>query len=223
MPWPTPEIPACHFIDLAQIVAKTSWLPDPKVVRKFPDPVFPTIRKKSDAQIGNPVADTNGSVIGMFDNNTAPKLAIGWTHGLAGSTKGWTIAHVWPSSEDVTSYTHLANLALVPEALSTTTDKQGPLTQYLQYHAWKNYKWRPSGTPQPNEPAGYSQIQWRYLKGLTEPKAKVRGNLLKTKDQKLIKLLQIMKTLIPFRYISQDSPETKANTDIASCAPNSSF
>lgn len=205
MPWPKPVIPTKYHIVLAQIVAETSWLPDPAVVRVFPGPVFPTIRKKKDAEIGTSVTDASGVLIGMYDNNTTPKLAIGWTHGLASSTKGWTIAHIWPSSEDVNSYTNLANLALVPEALSTTTDKDGPLTSYLRWHAWEKYGWHPTGTPVPDKkPAGYSAIPWRYLKGLPHPKEAVQEKLESITGQKLINLRKIMREPGLFSYLKKD-------------------
>ncbi len=194
MPWPTPAIPNKYHLVLAQIVAATSWLPDPKVVTQFPGPVFPTIRKKSDDQIRQEVIE-NTQVIGMYDNNTTPKLALGLTHGKAGSTKGWTIAHVWPSSEDIQSYTHLANLALVPEALSTTTDKEAPLTSYLRWHAWTTYRWRPHGTRVPVAPEDYSKVEWHYLNGVQNPRQKVAEYLRKSKDQRLIKLRTIMEEL----------------------------
>ena len=194
MAWPKPDIPRPHHLVLAQIVAETSWLPHPETVKQFNGPVFPTIRKKQDAHIGTPVL-LNDALVGMFDNNKTPTLALGWTHGMSGSTKGWTVAHIWPSSTDVTAYTHLANLALVPEALSTTTDKSGPLTSYLRWHSWKEYGWRPEGIPMPQEPANYSEVQWRYLPKIQNPRAAVETNLQASKNQVLIKLRSFMKEL----------------------------
>lgn len=153
----------CHLL-LAQIVAKTSWLPHPDIVSQFSSALFPTIRRDNDAQIRRRERVMSGeSAIGMFDNNRTPKLALAWTHGIEGATTGWTIAHVWPSSKQISAYTHLANLALIPEALSTTTDKNGPLTNYLRWHSWEKYRWRPSNEPEPTEPPGYKEISWRYL------------------------------------------------------------
>jgi hypothetical protein len=41
------------------------------------------------------------------------------------------------------AYTHLANLAMVPEPFASLTDKNGPLTVFLRWHAWEVYGWKP--------------------------------------------------------------------------------
>ena len=192
MPWPKLDIPVHHHLSLAQIVAQTSWLPHRETVAKFKRALFPTQRKKSDAQIGKPIHQ-DGTVIGQYDNNSTPTWALAWTHGMAGDKTGWTIAHVWPSSEDIKGYTHLANLVLVPEALSTMTDKTGPLTAYLRWHSWKVYGWKPDGAYAPEEPEVYAQIKWRYLTEIEDPVRTVAAKLKESKDKRLISLIPIMR------------------------------
>jgi hypothetical protein len=194
MPWPKPEIPIHHHATLAQIVAQTSWLPHPNTVKSFERAAFPTRRKKSDPQVGTPVLH-DGHVIGMYDNNSTPIWALGWSHGMSGSTSGWTLAHVWPSSDDVEDYTHLANLVLVPEALSTTTDKQGPLTAFLRWHAWSVYGWKPVNLDLPEEPKHYRDIKWRYLPEIEDPQTTVANKLRKSRDKRAIALVRIMDDL----------------------------
>lgn len=106
----------------------------------------------------------------MYDDNTTPAWALFWAHGLEGKReKGWTIAHVWPASGDIDAYTHLANLALVPEPFAGLTDKNGPLTPFLRWHAWYAYCWKPSAEDKLEKPDGYEQIEWRYLDAIVEP------------------------------------------------------
>jgi hypothetical protein len=194
MAWPNPDIPFHHHPTLAQIVAQTSWLPHPNTVSRFGRSVFPTQRKKSDSQIGMPVQN-EGKVIGIYDNNTTPKWALAWSHGLSGSTAGWTLAHVWPSSEDVTGYTHLANLVLVPEALSATTDKQAPVTHYLRWHAWSVYGWKPKEATIPLEPQCYAEMQWRYLPEIKDPLGEIFLKLTQSKDRRAKLLINLMDEL----------------------------
>lgn len=194
MPWPKSHIPNQHHLLLAQILAQTSWLPHPKTVAKFKQAVFPTQRKKTDLQIGAPV-HRDGVTVGMYDNNSTPTWALAWSHGIYGSSSGWTVAHVWPSSEDIAGYTHLANLALVPEALSTLTDKQGPLTSFLRWHAWNVYGWRPADTSIPAEPHGYEEVRWQYLSEIVDPLGAVANRIKQSGDKRAIVLLPLMKEL----------------------------
>jgi hypothetical protein len=163
-----------HHELLAAIVAKTSWLPHPKTVAHFNGAIFPTLRYKRGFERFAPV-ESNGTVIGMYDDNATPEWALFWSHGLTGvRSKGWTIAHVWPASDDIHAYTHLANLAMVPEALASLTDKNGPLTAFLRWHSWDVYGWRPQTVGDVAKPNGYDSVEWRYLAEVDDPKALIR-------------------------------------------------
>src|SRR5262249_1332740 len=114
-----------------------------------------------------------------------PEWALFWSHRLKGSRpKGWTIAHVWPESADMACYTHIANLALVPECFSSLTDKTGPLTGYLRWHAKAVYDWKPNSRQGPEKPAGYDEVLWRYLPYSTSPKEAIRQRLVSANNQR---------------------------------------
>lgn len=107
----------------------------------------------------------------MYDDNATPEWALFWSHNLSGTRpKGWTVAHVWPASENIDAYTHPANLALVPESLASLTDKEGPLTRFLRYHAFQVYSpLKFADAEQPDKPEGYEEIKWRYLEPEADP------------------------------------------------------
>jgi hypothetical protein len=187
-----PKFPSLEMysVDLAHMVAATSYLPDPVAVGAIGRAVFKTCRHFTDR--GKPIIE-GGITVGMFDDNTTPRWALFWAHGIAGvskaPSKGWTIAHVWGASKDIKAYTHLANLALVPECFASLTDKGGPLAKYLQYHAWKVYGWKPDAESVPDEPKEYERITWRYLEAPHDPKTFILKQIAKA-SCKRSKILQ---------------------------------
>jgi len=194
MPIPQPD-PLDEFIPaLARMVARTSWLPNQAVVASLAGAVFPTSRYRRE----NPRLSTiqeNGDLVGMYDDNATPEWAIFWAHGLSGMRpKGWTIAHVWPSCDDLKCYTHLANLAMVREPLASLTDKSGPLTRFLRWHAWEVYKWKPAREPAPTKPDGYHEVRWRYLETAGDPNALIRQRLAQCDNQRTRILRPIMES-----------------------------
>lgn len=173
---------------LASMVAGTSWLPHPDVVSEFDGAVFPTIRGTRLREIVHA-----GAVVGMYDDNATPEWSLFWTHNLVGTRpKGWNIAHVWPVSKDINAYTHLANLAMVPESFAGLTDKKGPLAAYLKWHAWSIYGWKPEGMPVPAKPVEYDNITWRYLDSVANPRSLVRHNMDQRDNQRVRMLRPIM-------------------------------
>ena len=97
-------------------------------------------------------------------------------------------AHVWPASDDINAYARLANLAMVPECFANLTDKNGPLTGYLRWHAWTVYGWKPNHA-EPQMPAGYSDIQWRYLPRFDAPRVFI-GQRIAELDNERVRILR---------------------------------
>ena len=135
-----PQVPSLdeYSLPLAQVVAATGYLPNASTVAALGGAIFPTVRDNK--QICE-IFEGEGTA-GMYDDNTTPRWALLWSHGILQTyhPKGWTFAHIWPSQGDLNSYTNLANLAMIPECFGTLTDKEGPLTQFLQWHAWETYQ-----------------------------------------------------------------------------------
>jgi hypothetical protein len=185
MKWPLPVISEEHKRAIARIVARSSLLPHQETVAAFSSAIFPSCRRKSDKQIAQTMILPDGRQ-GIYDNNATPTWAICWAHGIQGERpKGWTVAHIWSAAEDIDCYTHLANIALVPEALSTTTDKSGPLTQYLRWHSFQIYGWKPEGSEIPTEPKDYNEIKWCYLERIENPHEEIRRNFTRSRDKRV--------------------------------------
>ena len=174
MPIPLPPPLDPYIPYLSRMMADTSLLPNPHVVAAIPSAVFPTTRQRTGHHRLTQILDA-GNPVGMYDDNATPEWALFWAHALDGSRPdGWTIAHVWPACDDINCYTHLANLLLVPEPLASLTDKNGPATTFLRWHAWSIYRWKPPAEPAPIEPAGYGQVHWHYLNAVDNPSELIR-------------------------------------------------
>lgn len=102
------------------------------------------------------------------------------------------VAHVWPASQDPSAYTHLANLAIVPESFGGLTDKDGPLASYLRYHAYATYGWKPSPVAVPNKPDGFDSIAFNYLPVHSDPKAAIALRVSNLNNDRLRTLRPLM-------------------------------
>ena len=185
------RVPKYHGLEgdalqLSMILAANSWLPNPDVVKALPDAIFPTIRDQR--RRGTREGDL------LLDDNTSPRWALFWAHGdsRVGHQKGWTTAHVWASPKDKEAYTCLANLALLPEALASLSDKTGPAVPYLQFHAWATYGWKPSEASAPSKPEAFDEVEWRYFPAPTDPKLEVQSALIKGRSERHKSLRSLM-------------------------------
>ena len=177
---------------LAQMVAKTSWLPHQDTVKEMGRAMFPTLRASAQHKRFTQIIE-NGEPVGMYDDNTTPTWALLWAHGIVGgSRKGWAFAHIWPASDDITAYTHPANLAMVPECFASLTDRDGPLTSYLRWHAWSVYQWKPEHAEKPEMPEKFGNVEWRCFKKFTEPREFVRQRFAELDNERIRILRPIM-------------------------------
>ena len=190
---PELHVPQEYHLALAQMVANTSWLPNPNVVKALERAVFPTVRRRRNHAMFSHVVE-NGLPIGMYDDNATPTWALLWSHGITGRRKGWTVAHVWPETDCMQSFTHVANLALIPECFGTLTDKTGPLTTFLRWHAWHVYQWKPPQHAEPTKPEGFDTITWRYFESVPNPTALILARLRKLNNRRTRILLPIMES-----------------------------
>ena len=192
---PQPELLNDHAIDLAKIVAKTSYLPHPETVQLMNSGVFPTIRARRLTPRFTEIFK-DGVAVGMHDDNATPYWALIWSHDLKGTRKkGWLTAHVWANANEIDSYTNLANLAFIPECFGGLTDKIGPLTKFLRWHSFAIYGWKPTSGQVPQKPIGYDEISWRYFDYIKNPKECVKDRLQRCKDKRIRILTPIMQRL----------------------------
>lgn len=168
-------------------------LPDPATVAVLGRALFPTIRaSRANRRFGT--TTVNGTTV-MFDDNTTPRWALLWSHGhpMTSQPRGWTVAHVWPNTQDPHAYTHPANLLLVAEPLAGLTDKDAPLARHLRYHASHVYGWRPHDTPEPCRPEDHNEDGWRYLDGIKAPDDHIQQRIAALDNERL----RIMRRLTP--------------------------
>ena len=160
-----------------------------------------------------PVFDADGKPVTRWDGRTTKphpvtgeevpdenarvqevRWALLWSHGITGRRKGWTVAHVWPETDCMHSFTQVANLALIPECFGTLTDKTGPLTTFLRWHAWDVYHWKPAQYAEPTKPNGYDSITWRYFESVPNPKALILQRLKKLNNRRTRVLVPFMES-----------------------------
>lgn len=190
---PAPPNLGSDAITLAVIAGRHCWMPNPDVVAACGTAVFPSIRARS-KQPRLSVDTIDGKRL-MYDDNMTPRWAFLWAHGIAetGHPKGWTFAHVWTCARDPDAYTHLANLALLPEPLASLSDKVGPFGAFLRYHAQCEYGWRPKGQPLIEEPEGYNEVDWTYLPPYPDPRDFISGRLQTLKNERVLLLRQLIR------------------------------
>jgi hypothetical protein len=177
-------------LPLVRIAAKHCLLPHPNVVGAFGCAVFPAIRDQRNRLT---LSESNGQPV-LLDDNVTARWALLWSHGISAThhLSGFTFAHVWGAVKDPSAYTHLANLAMMPEYLASLSDKDGPFAHFLRFHAWTRYGWKPAGYPEPPRPDGFDSIEWRYLEDHPNPLGFVRDRLATLKNQRTTLLNPLM-------------------------------
>lgn len=182
------DLPTDYALTLARMVANTSWLPDPGLVAQFPKEVFPSARANKGQKRRTKITIDGMSL--LLDDNCTPMWAFMWGHGFAGISRqvpDYSLAHIYPSKDYPHTFTHLANLLLVPKFFAGLTDNDGPLVPYLKYHSHVQYGWTPlsneGSLPIVLKPQGYDSIQWRYLESETDiPRDFIESQLKRSND-----------------------------------------
>jgi hypothetical protein len=179
-------------LPLVRIAAKHCLLPHPNVVGSFGCAVFPAIRDQRNRLT---ISEINGQRV-LLDDNVTARWALLWSHGIPAThhLSGFTFAHVWGAVKDPCAYTHPANLAMMPEYLASLSDKEGPFAQFLRFHAWVAYGWKPTGYSEPAKPEGFDDIEWKYLEDYADPLGFVFERLRTLKNQRTSLLNPIMET-----------------------------
>ncbi|MBM9593438.1 hypothetical protein [Roseitranquillus sediminis] len=190
-PEPAPPDLGPDLKALVQIAVPHCLLPHPDVVAAVGGAIFPVIRGAKSDRFS--VQEIDGRRL-MVDDNTSPRWALLWSHGyrMTHPAKGWTIAHVWTRARDPDSYTHLANILMMPEPLASLSDKQGPLGPYLRFHAFDAYGWSPAGEDAPGRPDGYEMISWTYFEPHSDPWSFIRQQMSRLNNDRVRALAPLM-------------------------------
>jgi len=124
--------------------------------------VFSVVRARSRAERGTQVILTSGETV-MLDDNSAPTNAFGWVHGLRRQgerLRDVQFNHLWPKSADVSAYTNLTNLCMMPAFLSKLSDTDSTICALLRYRAWKLYSGPLAWDTAPEPPSIYDGLRW---------------------------------------------------------------
>lgn len=188
---PDPPDISQDVLSLVRIAVRHCRLPHQAVVKCMGRAVFPVIRGRNEQRGETDMVD--GREI-MYDDNTAPRWALLWAHGISTTAhlKGWMFAHVWDDAKNPDAYTHLANLVMLPESFGGLSDKQGPLVPYLRYHAQATYGWRPAGKDPVSKPSGYDDLMWKYLDSVPDPAGFIRERSLKSEARRAVVLCKLL-------------------------------
>jgi hypothetical protein len=148
-----------HYKSLAQAVASLTLFSHPDTVQQTfgGKSIFKTIRGSRTPGV---YAEENGKWV-MLDDNKSPSDAFKWANGITGRLRDVQFNHIYTVSQDVDSYTSLANICVTPAFIAKLTDNTSPATSaLLKYRVFKLYEWTPAGIEAPNKPEGYDQVDW---------------------------------------------------------------
>lgn len=111
-------------------------------------------------QRGHIVSYRDGGKV-LLDDNTGPTDAFLWANRIKrGSYSDVQFCHIWQASEDVTCYTNLANLCVLPAFLAKLSDTHPRIVLMLKWRAEQLYGWRPAGmSAVPNDPS-FAELDW---------------------------------------------------------------
>ena len=148
-----------QYKSLEQAVASLTLFSHPDTVgQTFGKSVFKTIRGP---RTPGEYLKENGRAVLMLDDNKSASDAFKWSNGLFGRLKDVQFNHVYTASQDVDSYTSLANICVTPAFIAKLTDTGSPTTSaLLKYRVYDLYQWTPPHTEAPNKPEGYDQLDW---------------------------------------------------------------
>ena len=171
------------------MIAKSAIFADPQVVKDVISGALGTKNNKgignldacwdhyakcrdNNVKKGQQTKDRNGLVCIADDNTEANKaiknavLASPSMNGIkpAGGYrlfKDYEACHIWGLVDDCHYYTSIANLVLIPRAISGLSDHCQAVKEMLQYEAYKRFNILPKGQTVPKRPQFYNHLEWR--------------------------------------------------------------
>lgn len=147
-------------INLSLLIAETSIWAHPDIVKEKPV-WFPNTRRGRKNEKRGTIID------GIYiDDNTKANYAI--KQACKVQPKNFSVCHIYPGTAyDPRYHTAIANLVLLPQALSSLTDHNEEIIKVLQYRSYALYDWVPEGFPIPKKPESYP-YNWLPLHSLSE-------------------------------------------------------
>lgn len=130
----------------------------------------------------------------MLDDNKSASDAFKWANGISGRLRDVQFNHVYANSQDVDSYTSLANICVTPAFIAKLTDSTSPATSaLLKYRVFELYGWAPTGIEAPNKPEGYDQLDWApTLPAVPDVKATVEARMTRRpKDRTVLSVKEV--------------------------------
>jgi hypothetical protein len=175
------------YRSLEQAVAALAAFAHPgTVAQAHSQNIFRIVRTRAMEERGK-FSGLSGTGAVMFDDNKGPTDAFVWAHGISRSQyRDVQFNHIWGDTLDVSLYTNLANICVLPAFLSKLTDSHRHIQALLRYHSFALYRgWKPTAQPEPAKPSGYDELVWADpLPAVQDLEASYRGAMrTKPKDR----------------------------------------
>lgn len=148
-------------INLTALVAETGLWANPEVHKTLVENSghgawCPGVRRKGKDEKRGDIVEGN-----KLDDNTYANDAIKKALDIKDRESNFSVCHIWEKScYDEFDHTTIANLVLLPKAISTLTDHHPEVRAALKYRAYELYGWHPKRTAPPIKPDSYPS-NWR--------------------------------------------------------------
>jgi hypothetical protein len=155
-------IASSEYGSLEQAVAALAVFAHPETVTQTRGLNFRVVRAGSRAERGTYRELELGETV-MLDDNSAPTNAFAWVHGLRRQgprLRDVQFNHIWPRSSEVSAYTSLTNVCMMPAFLSKLSDTDPTVCALLRYRAWKLYGHCLVLNTPPEHPLLYDELRW---------------------------------------------------------------
>jgi hypothetical protein len=156
-------IASSEYGSLEQAVASLALFAHPHTVMQTRGlNIFRVVRARSREDRGTYVELATGDTV-MRDDNSAPTNAFAWVHDLrrqGQKLRDVQFNHLWPRSSDVSAYTNLTNLCMMPAFLSKLSDTDSTVCALLRFRAWQLYAGCLGSNTVPERLPSYDELRW---------------------------------------------------------------
>ena len=123
--------------------------------------LFCVVRTQNNAARGQ-IVDLGEGIRALQDDNLTPTNAFIWAHGIRRRKyRDVQFNHVWErQSKNITAYSNLANIFMLPSFLSKLTDTHPGIKDLLCYRCYELFQYHPEGTSVPEKPKAYNELEW---------------------------------------------------------------